>query len=40
MIRMCLTISDELKKQLEVEAKAKGLSLNSYIRLILIGRKK
>lgn len=35
-----ITISDELKKQLEEEAKAKGLSLTGYIRMILIERGK
>lgn len=35
-----LTIDDELKEQLQKEAKEKGLSLNSYIRMILIERKK
>ena len=33
-------ISKELKGQLENEAKEKGLTLSSYVRLILIGRKK
>lgn len=35
-----LTIDDELKNELVSEAKAKGLSLNSYIRMILIERGK
>lgn len=34
-----ITIDNDLKKQLQEEAKAKGLSLNSYIRMILIERK-
>lgn len=34
-----IKIDEELKKQLQQEAKAKGLSLNGYIRLILIERK-
>lgn len=33
-------ITEELKKELEKEAKEKQLSLASYIRLILIDRKK
>lgn len=40
MTRICLTLNDDLKKQLEQEAKDKGLSLNGYIRLLLIGRDK
>lgn len=35
-----LKINDELKKQLENEAKEKGLSLTAYIRMILIERNK
>lgn len=35
-----ITINDELKKELQKEAKEKQLSLNSYIRLILLGRKR
>jgi len=35
-----LYIEDNIKKQLQEEAKQKGLSLNSYIRMILIERKK
>lgn len=35
-----LKVDDELKKQLINEAKTKGLSLNAYIRMILIERKK
>ena len=34
-----IKIDEELKKQLQQEAKAKGISLNGYIRLILIERK-
>lgn len=30
-----ITISEELKKKLIIIAKSKGLSLNSYIRMIL-----
>lgn len=37
---MFLNIDDNLKKELQEEAKAKGLSLTSYIRMILIERKK
>ena len=37
---MFLNIDDDLKKELQEEAKAKGLSLTSYIRMILIERKK
>ena len=35
-----ITVSEDLKKQLNDEAKAKGLSLNAYIRMILIERGK
>lgn len=35
-----ITIDENLKKQLEEEAKSKGLSLNAYIRMLLIERKK
>lgn len=35
-----IKIDDDLKKQLEVEAKEKGLSLNAYIRMLLIERDK
>lgn len=31
---------DKLKKELENEAKEKGLNLSSYVRMILIERKK
>lgn len=34
-----ITISEEMKEELEKEAKEKQLSLNAYIRLILLGRK-
>lgn len=33
-------ISQELKKQLEKEAKEKGLNLSAYVRLILSEREK
>jgi len=33
-------LTDELKKQLIEEAKAKGLSLNAYITMILMERNK
>jgi len=33
-----IKVDDDLKKQLINEANAKGLSLNSYIRMILIER--
>lgn len=35
-----LGLEPELKKQLEEEAKQKGLSLNAYIRMLLIERGK
>lgn len=35
-----ITIDEELKKQLEEEAKLKGLTLTAYIRMLLIERKK
>lgn len=34
-----LRIDDDLKKQLQEEAKQKGLTLSSYIRMILIQRR-
>lgn len=37
---MYLNIDEELKEQLTKEAKEKGLTLTSYIRMILIERKK
>lgn len=37
---MYLNISDELKAELQKEAKEKGLSLTAYIRLILLERNK
>lgn len=40
MKRICLSINDELKVQLEKEAKEMGISLSAYIRLCLLGRKK
>ena len=40
MILIHVKIDEILKKQLEEEAKAKGLSLNAYIRMLLIERKK
>lgn len=40
MKRICLSLNDDLKAQLEVEAKDKGLSLNGYIRLLLTERNK
>ena len=33
-------VNENLKKQLQKEAKEKGLSLNAYIRMILIERGK
>lgn len=39
MTRICLGLNEDLKDQLEKEAKEKGLNLSSYIRLILISRK-
>ena len=35
-----ITINEEVKKQLEEEAKLKGLTLTAYIRMLLIERKK
>lgn len=35
-----ILIDEDLKKQLDLEAKEKGLNLSSYIRMILLGRKK
>lgn len=35
-----ITINENLKKELEKEAKARGLSLAAYIRMLLIERKK
>lgn len=35
-----IKVDDDLKKELIDEANAKGLSLNAYIRMILIERKK
>lgn len=35
-----IKIDDKLKKELEKEATIKGLSLASYIRMLLIERKK
>jgi predicted DNA binding CopG/RHH family protein len=35
---MFLNISDELKEELKHEAEEKGLSLTSYIRMILMER--
>ena len=35
-----IKVDDNLKKELINEASAKGLSLNAYIRMILIERKK
>jgi predicted HicB family RNase H-like nuclease len=35
-----IKIDDDLKKQLEQEAREKGLSLNSYVRMLLIERGK
>jgi predicted HicB family RNase H-like nuclease len=35
-----IKIDEELKKELVSEAKARGLSLNAYIRMLLIERNK
>ena len=35
-----IKINADLKRQLEKEAKEKGLSLNAYIRMLLIERNK
>lgn len=35
-----IKVDEELKRELEKEAKAKGLSLNAYIRMLLIERGK
>lgn len=40
MKNVLLQIDEELKKQLQLEAKSKGLSLNAYIRMILYERGK
>ena len=40
MILIHIKIDESVKKQLEEEAKAKGLSLNAYIRMLLIERNK
>lgn len=37
---MFINLGEDLKKQLQDEAKEKGLSLTSYIRMILIERQK
>lgn len=38
--KISLYLEEELKKELEFEAKEKGLSFNSYIRLIISERSK
>ena len=35
-----IRIDEKLKKELEEEAKSKGLSLNAYVRMLLIERSK
>lgn len=40
MILIHVKIDESLKKQLEEEARAKGLSLNAYVRMLLIERNK
>ena len=40
MKQVHISISDELKKELEKEAKSRGLTLNGYIRMVLIERGK
>ena len=35
-----IAIDKEIKEELKEEAKAKGISLNGYIRMILLERKK
>ena len=35
-----IQVEEDLKKKLEDEAKQKGLSLNSYVRMLLIERGK
>lgn len=35
-----LQVDEDVKSQLINEAKEKGLSLNSYVRMIILGRKK
>ena len=37
---MFINLGDELKEELQKEAKKKGLSLTAYIRMILLERKK
>lgn len=39
-ILMHIQLEEKMKKDLECEAKKKGLSLNAYIRMLLIERKK
>jgi len=39
-VTICLYLDQELKSTLEKEAKERGLSLNAYIRLLLIERNK
>lgn len=40
MKKICLSLDDDLKWQLQKEAKDRHLTLNAYIRIILYGRKK
>lgn len=40
MEQICLTLNNELKEKLRSEAKEKGLTLNAYIRMLLIERNK
>lgn len=35
-----LQVEEDLKNQLEIESKQKGLSLNAYVRMLLIERGK
>lgn len=37
---MFINLGDELKEELQHEAKQKGLSLTAYIRMILLERRK
>lgn len=39
-VKMYLNIDDDLKNELQQEAKEKGLSLTAYIRMILYERNK
>ena len=40
MKRFCILLTPELAEELKKEAKQTGVSLSSYIRIILLGRNK